>query len=85
METFRIFSFSHNNMSNMKISLVLKHISLLKATMSNWVLIAAEQWCQPIVDSIHEMLLWGDVIHADETRIQVLHEEGRKATTESKM
>ena len=62
-----------------------KHIFLQKATMSNWVLIAAEQWCQPIVDSIHEMLLWGDVIHADETRIQVLHEEGRKATTESKM
>ena len=53
--------------------------------MSNWVMAAAEQWCLPIVQKMHEMLLAGDVIHADETRIQVLHEEGRKATAESKM
>ena len=62
-----------------------KHIPLLKATMSNWVGAAAEKWCLPIVQRMHEMLLAGDVIHADETRIQVLHEEGRKATAESKM
>lgn len=47
-----------------------KHIPLLKATMSNWVGIAAEQWCMPIVQKMHEMLLSGDVIHADETRIE---------------
>jgi len=62
-----------------------KHIPLLKATMSNWVGNAAEKWCMPIVEEMHRMLLAGDVIHADETRIQVLHEEGRKATAESKM
>ena len=62
-----------------------KHIPLLKATMSNWVMAAAEQWCLPIVQKMHEMLLASSVIHADETRIQVLHEEGRKATAESKM
>jgi len=62
-----------------------KHIPLLKATMSNWVMAAAEQWCLPIVQKMHEMMLAGNVIHADETRIQVLHEEGRKATAESKM
>lgn len=62
-----------------------KHIPLLKATMSNWVMTAAEQWCLPIVQKMHEVLLAGNVIHADETRIQVLHEEGRKATAESKM
>ena len=62
-----------------------KHIPLLKTTMSNWVGIAAEQWCLPIVQKMHELLIAGNVIHADETRIQVLHEEGRKATAESKM
>lgn len=62
-----------------------KHIPLLKATMSNWVGAAAEKWCLPIVEEMHRLLLAGDVIHADETRIQVLHEEGRKATAESKM
>ena len=62
-----------------------KHVSLLKATMSNWVSKAAQDWCLPIVEKMREMLLAGEVIHADETRIQVLHEEGRKATTESKM
>ena len=62
-----------------------KHIPLLKATMSNWVGNAAEKWCVPIVREMHRLLLAGEVIHADETRIQVLHEEGRKATAESKM
>ncbi len=51
-----------------------KHIPLLKATMSNWVGNAAEKWCMPIVEEMHRMLLAGEVIHADETRIQVLHD-----------
>ena len=62
-----------------------KHIPLLKATMSNWILTAAEKWCLPVVKKMHELLLAGSVIHADETPVQVLHEEGRKTTTESKM
>ena len=62
-----------------------KHIPLLKATMSNWILTAAEKWCLPVVEKMHELLLTSSVIHADETPVQVLHEEGRKATTESKM
>ena len=62
-----------------------KGIPLLKATMSNWVCAAAERWCVPVMRRMKELLLTGDVIHADETRIQVLHEEGRKATSESRM
>ena len=62
-----------------------KGIPLLKATISNWVSIAAVHWCMPIAEKMAELLLSGQVIHADETRIQVLHEEGRKATSESKM
>jgi len=62
-----------------------KKIPLLKATMSNRVLTAAEQWCLPVVRKMTEQLLSSEVIHADETVIQVLHEEGRKATSESRM
>ena len=62
-----------------------KGIPLLKATMSNWVCYAAEKWCSPIVDEMKKRLLSGNVIHADETVLQVLHEEDRKATTDSRM
>ena len=62
-----------------------KGISLLKATMSNWVCYAAEKWCVPIVQNMKEKLLSEKIIHADETVFQVLHEEGRKATIDSRM
>ena len=62
-----------------------KGIQLLKATMSNWIGDAADQWCMPIVRGMRELLLAGQVIHADETTVQVLHEEGRKPTAKSRM
>ena len=62
-----------------------KGIPLLKATMSNWVCYAAEKWCAPIAQNMKEKLLSEKIIHADETVFQVLHEEGRKATTDSRM
>ena len=62
-----------------------KGIPLLKATKSNWVCYAAEKWCAPIVQNMKEKLLSEKIIHADETVFQVLHEEGRKATTDSRM
>ena len=62
-----------------------KHIPILRATMSNWVDVAAKEWLMPIAENMHERLLLSEVIHGDETRIQVLHEEGRKPTTKSQM
>ena len=62
-----------------------KGIPLLRATMSDWVCIAAERWCLPILQKMHELLLAGNVIHADESVLQVLHEADRKATTDSRM
>ena len=46
---------------------------------------AHEKWCMPIVYKMHELLISGQIIHADETTVQVLHEEGRKPTTTSRM
>ncbi|MBR0485030.1 MAG: IS66 family transposase [Oscillospiraceae bacterium] len=62
-----------------------KGISLSKATLSSWVGIAAQQWGLPIVQEMHKRLLVLNIIHGDETTVQVLHEEGRKPTTVSRM
>ena len=59
---------------------------LSTATLSNWVIEAARIYLKPIYDEMHRfMLKSAKVIHADETPVQVLHEKGRKATTESRM
>jgi transposase len=62
-----------------------KGIPLSKATLSSWVGIAAQQWGLPIVQEMHKRLLVLNIIHGDETTVQVLREEGRKPTTVSRM
>ncbi len=62
-----------------------KGVPLLRATMSDWVCIVAEQWCLPVYEKMSVLLIAGNIIHADESVLQVLHEEGRKATTDSRM
>ena len=62
-----------------------KGIPLLRATMSEWVCTIAERWCLPILEEMHRQLLSAEIIHGDETVLQVLHETGRKATTDSRM
>ncbi|MEN6314191.1 MAG: IS66 family transposase [Clostridiaceae bacterium] len=60
-------------------------IRLGRATMSNWIMVAARDWLAPIVNLLHQKLLQEKYIHADETKIQVMNEEGRKNTTDSYM
>ena len=55
------------------------------ATLSNWVIEASETYLKPIYQQLHNELLKERVIHADETVVQVLHEENRKAKTQSRM
>lgn len=62
-----------------------KGVPLLRATMSDWVCIAAEQWCLPVYEKMSALLIAGNIIHADESVLQVLHEAGRKATNDSRM
>jgi transposase len=66
-------------------SLANKKIYLSRETMANWVIHMAENWGAPIILAMKAELLKSNVIHADETPFRVLHEEGRKATTDSKM
>lgn len=60
-------------------------LKLSRQTMSNWVLRAAEDHLLPVYEALHRQLVKREVLHADETTLQVLHEPGKKAQTKSYM
>ena len=60
-------------------------IPLSRQTMSNWLLWSAEHLLAPVYDLLHKELLKRDVLHADETTLQVLHEPGKTAQSNSYM
>ena len=60
-------------------------IALSRQTMSNWLIKAAEDWLEPIYDALHEQLRKREVLHADETTLQVLREPGKAAQSKSYM
>jgi hypothetical protein len=55
-----------------------------RQTMANW-MIASGKLLTPVYDRLHEILISLDILHADETKLQVLHETGRSPTTDSTM
>ena len=57
---------------------------LSRQTMSQWVLTGAEI-LTPLYDRLHEILISCEILHADETVLQVLHEPGRSAQSKSYM
>lgn len=60
-------------------------VNLSRATIANWILVASRDWLMPLIDLMHQKLLEERYLHADETTIQVMNEEGRKNTTNSYM
>ena len=60
-------------------------IPLKRGTMAAWVIFVAEQYLRPVWQRFREELIGQRVIHADETVLQVLKEEGRSPTSESRM
>ena len=60
-------------------------ISLSCATMANWVIQCSQSWRKPLYKHMKQELLTHSVIHADETVVQVLKENGKPATSESRM
>ena len=62
-----------------------KGIHLSRQTMSNWILKATEDYLMPVYEQLHKELLKRDVLHADETTLQVLHEPGKKPQSDSYM
>ena len=62
-----------------------KGIKLSRQTMSNWILKATEDYLPPVYEQLQKELLTRDVLHADETTLQVLHEPGKKPQSDSYM
>ena len=60
-------------------------IQLSRQTMSNWILRATEDYLVPVYQRLHEELLKREVLHADETTLQVLHEPGKAPQSNSYM
>jgi transposase len=58
-------------------------LNINRQTMANWVITAAIKHLCPLFDRMHELLVQRDILHADETTMQVLHEQGRKAQEKS--
>ncbi|MEW8029105.1 MAG: IS66 family transposase [Candidatus Thiodiazotropha sp.] len=59
-------------------------IALHRCTLARWV-IRASDLIQPLLNLMQERILEYDIQQMDETRIQVLKEDGRVATTQSQM
>ena len=53
--------------------------------MANWVIQCSQSWLKPLYKHMKQEFLTHSVIHADETVVQVLKEDGKPATSESRM
>jgi len=62
-----------------------KGMELSRQTMSNWLIRATQDWLFPVYDALKAKLLEHQVLHADETTVQVLHEPNRSAQSKSYM
>ena len=60
-------------------------VEISRQTMSNWMISSSERWFKPLYQRMQEQLLLRDVLHADETTLQVLHEPDRPADSKSYM
>ena len=59
--------------------------AITRATLANWVIRNSEAFFRPMYEYFHRKLLERNFVMADETPLQVLHEEGRRAQTKSYM
>lgn len=60
---------------------LLQDVEISRATMANWIIMAAEKYLKPLYDLLHKLLLERKFLMADETRFQVLKEQDRDPTS----
>ncbi|MEC0229031.1 IS66 family transposase, partial [Paenibacillus alba] len=58
-------------------------LTLSRQTLANWMMVGAHQWLSLLKERMHTHLLKQEVLHADETTLQVLREPGKSAETKS--
>ena len=60
-------------------------ILLNRQTLSNWLISSTTRWLSPFYDHLHRQLVQENLLHADETGLQVLDEPGKTAQSKSYM
>jgi len=60
-------------------------LSLSRQTMANWLIKSSQDWLEPMYERMRKMLLAEDILHGDDSSLQVLREPGKKASSESYM
>ncbi|HZK01943.1 MAG TPA: IS66 family transposase [Anaerovoracaceae bacterium] len=60
-------------------------LDLSRGTMANWVIRCSEEYLAPITNLLHKELCKREIVHSDESRLQVLKEEGKKPQSDSFM
>ena len=60
-------------------------LKLTRQVLSHWMLRASDMWLRPVYDVLRRQLLKEQVLHGDETTLQVLREPGRFAKCKSYM
>ena len=58
-------------------------VEISRQNMANWIIKGAENWLGPLYEKMREHLLKQEILHADETSLQVLKEPNRAATSKS--
>ncbi len=59
--------------------------AISRTTLAHWIIYCTKHYFKPLYDFLHRELIKRSFVMADETRIQVLKEEGRAAETDSFM
>jgi len=62
-----------------------RSLPINRQNMSNWIIRISKDWLTPMFKRMQEKLVSYDVLHADETELEVLNEPGREAATKSYM
>ena len=60
-------------------------VTFSRTTMARWIIRCAEDWLEPLWNAMRQELLQREVLHADETVVQVLKENGKTAQSKSYM
>jgi transposase len=60
-------------------------IPITRQTMASWLVRCSEDYLEPLYDELHRRLLLRQVLHSDDTVLQVLDEPGKPAQSESRM
>jgi transposase len=60
-------------------------IAITRQTMANWLIRCSEDYLEPVYERLHQRLLLHQVLHSDDTVLQVLREPGKPPQSDSRM